>query len=288
MKPKIPYGYEIRNGLAYPHPINSLKLRDFFNYYVGGLPVLKSLRKAGVNCSEGGGRLMLMNETYLGTDYYPKLIEKKIFEDAKREMRKRGAHLIGRAGRKDKEAVAVQTEFVVSTHHSADDHNGSCGDPSSLYSLIQLKNPPQKKKKAVRHKGGYIGAAPYGFERLDGKLVEIETEAALIREIFDTVGSGTSLIRVASDLNERNIPTKRGKKWMEGTIKYIIHNPVYVDRIITAEVFDKASAAVQKNCKGGGRKRQFFTQNINDEKTGQIGALGEMPGAVFMNKCITS
>ena len=83
MKPKIPYGYEIRNGLAYPHPINSLKLRDFFNYYVGGLPVLKSLRKAGVNCSEGGGRLMLMNETYLGTDYYPKLIEKKIFTKVK-------------------------------------------------------------------------------------------------------------------------------------------------------------------------------------------------------------
>ena len=66
MKPKIPYGYEIRNGLAYPHPINAWKLRDFFSYYIGGLPVLKSLRNAGVKCSESGGRLMLMNETYLG------------------------------------------------------------------------------------------------------------------------------------------------------------------------------------------------------------------------------
>ena len=45
MKPKIPYGYEIRNGLAYPHPINAWKLRDFFSYYIGGL------KAAGGSCS---------------------------------------------------------------------------------------------------------------------------------------------------------------------------------------------------------------------------------------------
>ena len=268
MKPKIPYGYEIRNGLAYPHPINAWKLRDFFSYYIGGLPVLKSLRNAGVKCSESGGRLMLMNETYLGTDFYPKLIEKEVFEQARAEMKKRGAHLIGRAGRKDKEAVAVQTEFLLSSPsfpHCGDE------DPSSLYSLLQPKNPPEKKKPQVSHKGWYKGAAPYGFEREKGELIQIEDEAALIREIFETVGSGISLIRVANDLNEREIPTKRGKIWMEGTIRNIIHNPVYVGRIVTEEEFKRAEEAVTKNCKGGGRKKK----NHRD-------ALGYMPGAVFM------
>ena len=98
-------------------------------------------------------------------------------------------------------------------------------------------------------------------------MIQIETEAALIREIFETVGSGISLIRVANDLNEREIPTKRGKIWMEGTIRNIIHNPVYVGRIVTEEEFRKAEEAVTKNCKGGGRKKK---------------ALGYMPGAVFM------
>ena len=199
---------------------------------------------------------MLMNETYLGTDYYPKLIEKEVFDQARAEMKKRGAHLIGRAGRKDKEAVAVQTEFLLSSPSFPD-----CGDtdPSSLFALLQPKNPPEKKKPQVSHKGWYKGAAPYGFEREKGELIQIEDEAALIREIFETVGSGISLIRVANDLNEREIPTKR------------IHNPVYVGRIVTEEEFRKAEEAVTKNCKGGGRKKK----NHRD-------ALGYMPGAVFM------
>ena len=162
------------------------------------------------------------------------------------------------------------------------------GCPYSVYEDGQDVKEYIIPPKGYKFKGWYKGAAPYGFEREKGELVQIETEAAIIREIFETVGSGISLIRVANDLNEREIPTKRGKIWMEGTIRNIIHNPVYVGRIVTEEEFQQASKAVQKNCKGGGRKRQFFTQNINDEKTGQIGALGEMPGAVFMNKCITS
>jgi len=35
------------------------------------------------------------------------------------------------------------------------------------------------------------------------------------------------LREIARELNKKNIPTARGKRWYAGTIKYILENPLY-------------------------------------------------------------
>ena len=35
------------------------------------------------------------------------------------------------------------------------------------------------------------------------------------------------LREIARELNEKSVPTTRGGKWYDGTIKYILENPLY-------------------------------------------------------------
>ena len=37
--------------------------------------------------------------------------------------------------------------------------------------------------------------------------------------------------QITQELNRRNIPTRKGKKWTVNTIRGILHNPVYIGKI---------------------------------------------------------
>lgn len=130
-RPMIPYGYKIENGVAIPHPEESEKLRRFFAFYLDGCSIREAAKAAEVERTGTTCRNMLTNETYLGTDFYPRLIQPDVMKKAKERALERGQNYS-----REKEAryrvVPVRTTFTFA---------GATPDLSAsrLYECIQPK-----------------------------------------------------------------------------------------------------------------------------------------------------
>jgi len=93
-----------------------------------------------------------------------------------------------------------------------------------------------KRGKRANARAGYwpAGARPYGYQRvpvLDGNgkpeyghysLAPIPAEEAVVREIVARVLDGEGMSRIANDLNDRGIPTTKGKRWHRATIRQLL------------------------------------------------------------------
>ena len=71
-------------------------------------------------------------------------------------------------------------------------------------------------------------SSTYGYKNVDGEWLIVESEARVVREIFDSFCKGRSLTEIAKALNENNIPAPCGKHWYVYTIAAIIHNEKYM------------------------------------------------------------
>jgi DNA invertase Pin-like site-specific DNA recombinase len=100
--------------------------------------------------------------------------------------------------------------------------------------------------------GNWLGGKylPYGYRRLDKKLVEDEEEKKVVELIFNLYISGEGTKKIANELNRRKIPTRFNKsvtktitingikknpedfKWRDGTIYSILTNPTYIGKKI--------------------------------------------------------
>jgi DNA invertase Pin-like site-specific DNA recombinase len=80
-------------------------------------------------------------------------------------------------------------------------------------------NALQHKKRTGQK---YTNQTPYGFEAIEGRLIEVEQEAKIVAEIQAARSSGNTLQCIADNLNERGIPTKTGKTWAPATIHLLL------------------------------------------------------------------
>lgn len=70
---------------------------------------------------------------------------------------------------------------------------------------------------------------PYGYDMQDGNIVVNETEAKIVREVFDLFLQGIGKQKIASILNARGIPRKYGQyQWHHTTILYMLKNERYM------------------------------------------------------------
>lgn len=81
-------------------------------------------------------------------------------------------------------------------------------------------------KKATGQK--YTNITPYGFEAIEGRLVQVEQEAAVVAEIQAARTGGNTLQSIADNLNGRGIPTKTGKQWAPATIHLLMKRTALV------------------------------------------------------------
>ncbi|AGI47762.1 Site-specific recombinase, DNA invertase [Thermoplasmatales archaeon BRNA1] len=83
------------------------------------------------------------------------------------------------------------------------------------------------KRKAETADGNMGSPNPYGYTSVEGKLVVVEQEAEVVRDIFDMYISGMTMENIATSLAMSDIPTKNGGRWSKATVHKILHNPVY-------------------------------------------------------------
>ena len=83
----------------------------------------------------------------------------------------------------------------------------------------------ERTRMALAHKkanGEIYAATPFGFEAIEGRLVEVKRESRIVAEILRQRQAGASLAIIANDLNNRGIEGKRGGKWFPSTVRYLI------------------------------------------------------------------
>ncbi len=91
----------------------------------------------------------------------------------------------------------------------------------------------QKAKSA----SGYLGSGvPFGYDIVDGRLILREDEAEIVRFIYRSYLYGRSLSEIADSLNERGIPTKKGKVWKKQTVSNILRNPLYAGYVVWDDI----------------------------------------------------
>jgi site-specific DNA recombinase len=93
------------------------------------------------------------------------------------------------------------------------------------------------------------GVGIYGYKWITDskKRVPIESEAKVVKRMFEMVANGTSCFKVARTLNENSIPTKAGKKWEARTVSRIVRNPAYMGVTYFRQTAGKEHAATPKD-----------------------------------------
>ncbi len=104
--------------------------------------------------------------------------------------------------------------------------------------IENLRQEIYDKTTKVAEKGYYLGGkVPFGFALKEVKDPEAarnrkifvinESEAAVVRKIFQMFASGHSYREIIRYLNDRNIRTRKGGKWTTGTISDMLKNEKY-------------------------------------------------------------
>ena len=112
--------------------------------------------------------------------------------------------------------------------------------------------------------------APFGFKLKDGELEAEETQAQLIRVIFEKYLSGESCSAIAEYMTELGIPTRDGKPyWQETTINYILRNERYAGNALLQKKYSTDSLPYEKK-RNLGERDQYYLRGSNppivDEK----------------------
>jgi DNA invertase Pin-like site-specific DNA recombinase len=83
-------------------------------------------------------------------------------------------------------------------------------------------------EQKARINGGVLGFnIPYGYDYRNGKLEINKIESAVVKDIYSWYLEGKSLGKIAKELNNSEIPTKKGGLWAKKTISAILKNPTY-------------------------------------------------------------
>lgn len=93
---------------------------------------------------------------------------------------------------------------------------------------IERKSARHKRANRQRAEGGHwqFSRRPYGYERTDGRIEIVESEAEIVREGYRRYVAGASYYELANDWNEREVPTFSGP-WSMERVRQMLRNPRY-------------------------------------------------------------
>ena len=105
-------------------------------------------------------------------------------------------------------------------------------------------------------------AAPIGYNLVDGKNLQVaDTEAEIVRWIFDCYLSGHSAEWIAGEMTRRQIPTAWGRGvWREQTIRKILRNEKYIGDSLCQKTYTTDTFPYERRINQGDAD-QYYTEN---------------------------
>ena len=104
---------------------------------------------------------------------------------------------------------------------------------------------------------------PYGYRLEKGQLKIEETEAAVVRRIFERRLSGMGQVAITQELNRQGIQPRDGKPWTVYRVRYILSN----ERYIGDSLFQKkyiADPLSHKSVRNHGERDQYYIHNTHE------------------------
>ena len=99
--------------------------------------------------------------------------------------------------------------------------------------------------------------------RINGQMVINETEAIVIRRIFNLYLQGFGMQAIANMLNEDGIPRRYGHThWYSGTIKYVLTNERYMGDAVLQKKFTTETLPFRK-VRNKGQLPKYYVENSN-------------------------
>ena len=118
----------------------------------------------------------------------------------------------------------------------------------------------QKRMTAGEYSGSYCA---YGFSNVNGKLEIKESEAEVVRRIFDMYLQGKGVQAIANILNRENVPRKNNyTKWYSHTVRYILSNERYIGDAFLLKKY-RADPLTHKLLTNRGERPQYYVENSN-------------------------
>ena len=102
---------------------------------------------------------------------------------------------------------------------------------------------------------------PYGYDMLDGKMVVNESQAEIVQFIFAEILSGKGTYKIAKELNNRKVPSKKGGRWTSTTIRGMVCNEKYTGDAIFQKTYTDAHFNRHYNY---GQKDQYLLKNHHE------------------------
>lgn len=128
------YGYKIINGKAVIDEQEAGIIISIFNGYVSGLSMKAAAENADVSMQHSAVKRILMQDTYIGTDYYPAIISRETFAKATgRRLHRANQH--GCEKRYTTPPIHKEFELTAAETHFDD----PAEQAEYIYSLIEVK-----------------------------------------------------------------------------------------------------------------------------------------------------
>lgn len=102
---------------------------------------------------------------------------------------------------------------------------------------------------------------PYGYNYVDGQIVINKEQAEVVKRIFADVLSGKGTQKIAQELNDEGVPTKKGGQWRGTTIRGILRNEKYTGDAILQKTYTDDTFTRRIN---NGEKDQYLIQNHHE------------------------
>ena len=106
-----PYGYRIHDAQAQVVPEEQERIVALYMAFVGGATLKACVLASGIPRAVPTCKRILANKTYLGTDFYPALIDERLFCKAQDELRRREEMRKPRTCGRYLKCAPVLTEF---------------------------------------------------------------------------------------------------------------------------------------------------------------------------------
>ena len=123
----------------------------------------------------------------------------------------------------------------------------------------------ENSKWSIRHRyenGTFkIGYAPYGYDSVDGELVINEEEAKWVRWIFEQTLSGKASAVIARELNEKQVPSRKGGNWTSTTIRGMLTNEKYIGDCLFQKTYSDFRFKRHVN---RGEQDQFYAEDHHE------------------------
>lgn len=161
---------------------------------------------------------------------------------------------------------AVLDEFekraarIISVSEGIDSSKGG----RSIFAFLSERARDEAKEITERTQGGVNahkaegkwpgGVTPYGLmsPRGSGVLVRNNDEYPTARRIAEMLLDGMTPAKIAFQLNEEKVPTRKGKKWRDQTVHSLAHSPSWAGLIPMRErQTDEFGAPIDKYHRGG-------------------------------------